>query len=856
MSKLDLNAVWKLADFDPGAGEGLGVFAVNFDDREWVPACVPGNVHTSLAQAGRIDPPFYNKNIEACRWVEDREWWYRGEFDHSEEIEAGTRQWLVFDGLDTLCSLFLNGEALGRHENMFVPVEFDATGKLRNGSNTIALRFDPVMPSLREKSVAGQWTRRAPERALIRKAQYHFGWDWGPRLLTSGPWRGVRIETSRQGRIAGVYFQTHLLASSLDLAEASVDVVVQGWAGRLSEINQSDRSSSRPIGGIQVEVKLSHQGQCVQSFSEVCTNGRASLGLSIPYPELWWSNGLGMPALYDLEVVLHCDDQILDTYHERVGLRILTWDQSSDPDEPGTFFFSPVLNGVRIFAKGANWIPADIFLSEVDERRHREFLELAAAAHMNMVRVWGGGVFENDDFYRLCDELGILVWQDFMYACAVYPDNDTEFWASSEKEASSAIRRLRNHPSLALWCGNNEVAWLDDQRVWWQPRRDYPGKRLFHELFPSLVKELDPGRTYWPSSPYGGNDHNDAALGDRHNWQVWHGSVYPRRFGQKPEDCFTPEGVSYLHYAADFGRFISEFGIQSSPVVETLNRCLPVDERHLGSEGMSYRVKDDPKDKGIRYLLPQTGKPVDLNQYIDFSMIAQAEGLKFGIEHYRRRMPHCSGTLVWQLNDCWPGISWSLVDYYGFAKAAYYTIKRAYSPIIASFKPIPEGYELWVTNDTLERFEDDITWGLEHFNGSRMVEEKRRIGLGPNSSQIVAKIPWPELRQSPQTSYLFVHSGHQGFSSNRTFLREIKDLQRKTPQIQVTKQSISDHEIEVRLQSKQFVYFVKIECPMDGNRYSDNYLDLFPGKPAVLQVVNSNNRPITPDDLHVTALPA
>jgi beta-mannosidase len=579
------------------------------------------------------------------------------------------------------------------------------------------------------------------------------------------------------------------------------------------------------------------------------------LGLVIPNPELWWTNGLGKPALYDLEVVLRSDDRVLDKVQERVGLRTLTWDQSPDPEEPGTFFFTPVLNGVRIFAKGADWIPADIFVSAVDEDRHRELLELAAAAHMNMVRVWGGGVFENDDFYWLCDELGILVWQDFMYACAVYPDFDPGFWTYSESEARSAIQRLRNRPSLALWCGNNEVDWLDDQRVWWQPGRDFLGKRLFHELFPRLVDELDPGVTYWPSSPYGGNDHNDAAQGDRHNWQAWHGMVYPRRFGQKPEDCFTPEGVTYRHYAEDFGRFISEFGIQSSPSMETLKRSLPAHELHLGSQGIMDRVKDDPKDKGIRYLIPQTGAPADLDQYIDFSMIAQAEGLKFGIEHYRRRMPHCSGTLVWQLNDCWPGISWSLVDYYGHEKAAYYYVKRAYAPVIASFKPIPGGYELWVTNDGLESFEDEITWGLELFAGGRVVEEKRRICIDSNSSQVVAKISRAELYPYPEIGYLSVHSGQAGFPSNRGFLAEVKDLRRETSQFQILKQPVSSQEIELHLQSERFVYYVKVECLVEGTRYSDNYLDLYPGRPAIIKAIHPNKR-LSTDDLRATALPA
>jgi len=808
---------------------------------------VPGNVHSALARAGRIPPPFYHLNLEACQWIEDREWWYRRSFEYVASEAFDERQTLVFDGLDTLCTIYLNGELLGRHENMFVEARFDVSGRLRPGRNVVALRFDPILLSLGASEVPGQWTRRAPARALVRKAQYHFGWDWGPRVLTVGPWRGVRLETTRVARIAGVYFRTRFITAERDRAEAAVEVEIEWLKGGGAE-------AAKTYAGMEIEIELARGAQYQHVLVGVYGDGRASAALSIPFPDLWWTHDLGVPALYDLEATLRQHDRALDSYRGRVGLRTISWDQSPDPDEPGTRFFAPVLNGVRIFARGANWIPADSFLSEVDEARYREWLELAAEADMNMLRVWGGGIYEHPALYDLCDEMGILVWQDFLYACALYPDGDPAFCAEAEREARSAVRRLRNHASLALWCGNNENDWLDDLRNWADPGRDFPGKRLYHEVLPRVIAELDPGRFYWPSSPYGGNDHNDASEGDRHNWQVWHGSVYPRVFGQRPEVSFTPQGVSYRHYAEDAGRFISEFGIHAAPVLETLRRNVPDDQLTLGREGLLYRNKDEPKDKGKHLMQAHTGQPNSLEQYIDFSMITQAEGLKLGIEHYRRRKPHCSGTLVWQLNDCWPGISWSLVDYYRFPKAGYFYVRRAYAPVSASFKPVADGFELWVVNDTLKSYEDQLTLGQGRFIGEVLYEETLDVSIPPNSARRVTRIHRETISNLPSETYLYVHSARRGFPSNRLFLMEIKDLRRPTPDFAVEKRSISDREIEVELSSDQFVYFVKLECPIDGTRYSDNYLDLFPGSPVVVRVWNALGRAIRADDIAVSTL--
>jgi beta-mannosidase len=843
---MDLNGTWRLMDFDPGEGVRQRAFAADLDDAAWIPARVPGNVHTALVEVGRIDPPFYDMNVDACRWVERREWWYRRNLDY-QASPPGASEWLVFDGLDTLCTIYLNGSELRRHENMFIPARFDVGGRLQPGQNCVALRFDPIVTGAAIRTIPGNWTWRAPERIWVRKAQCQFGWDWAPRLVSIGPWQGVHLDSCPQTRIDTVYFNTHLISAQRDRAEVTVDVQISGMASLLQAC---------PAGQPAARIKLTlTRGQTrLQAFTAIGPDGRARAGLAVPDPDLWWTHELGIPALYDLEVALEYDDQLLDSDRERVGICTVSWDQSPDGDEPGASFFTPVLNGVRLFAKGANWVPADSFLSEVDESQYRDLLELAAEAHMNMLRVWGGGIYEKEEFYRLCDELGILVWQDFMYACALYPDFEPGFLEEAEREARSAIVRLRNHPCIGLWCGNNENDWTADQTFWSQPGCDFPGKRIYHELLPRVLDELDPSRFYWPTSPYGGDDHNDAAAGDRHNWQTWHGFVYPRRFGQSQERALTPEGVSYRHYAEDLARFSSEFGLHAAPVLETFRRNVPAEALQFGSASVSYRNTDYPQAQGSLILEAHTGLPNGLQQYIDYSMIAQAEGLKFGLEHFRRRKPHCSGTLIWQLNDCWPAISCSLLDYYRFAKASYFYVKRAFAPVMATFQQTRDGIELWMVNDTLEEYHDMIRWGRGTFSGETLSQEQLQVSVPANSACIVRRINGDQARVSPSSEYFHVSSDTGGFPANRLFLAEIKDLCHPTVHFEFERRVVSECELEVELCSEQFAFFVKLECAIDGTRYSDNYFDLYPNRPALVRVRNVAGKAITSNDLKISSV--
>jgi beta-mannosidase len=829
---------WKLHDYAPGEGRASGAFEEGLDDTGWIGVDVPGDVHTALISAGRIEDPFYDRNENKCAWVEDREWWYRTTFWRPEEpLQDDERLRLVFHGLDTFATVWLNGEELGGHQNMFREAVFDVGASLRPGENTLAVLFDRPLDHVGEEH-PDQWGRN-PERVFMRKAQFGFGWDWGPRLPTVGIWRPVELRRERRARIRGIHFHTLEIDPAGERAAVAVRVEANRFAaeGRI----EASITLTAPDGETVSEETLTLDGEGPDLAGTAY--------VTVEKPNLWWTHDLGQPALYGLKLDLRQDGGVLDTRASKVGIRTLELDQSPDPDEPGTRFFRFVLNGVPIFARGADWIPADSFVGAIPRARYESLISAARDANMNMLRVWGGGIYEHDAFYDLCDSLGLLVWQDFMFACAVYPEEPASFVAEVEEEARYQVRRLRNHACLALFCGNNENQWIHDRTYWDRDDTTIPGALYYHEVLPRVVAELDGRTPYWPGSPYGGDDHNDRRQGNVHNWEVWHGNV-PRRFGERPEGDTAPESVSYLRYAEDQGRFISEFGMHASPVRETLRRAIPEDQLHHHSPSMDHHNKDEPKNKGDNLMSTVTGLPEDLDEYVDFSMISQAEGLKFALEHFRRRKPHCSGTLFWQLNDCWPGLSWSVLDHNGFGKAGYYYARRAYSPLLASFKTLPDGsVELWLTNDTLSEIKDDVTVRLATFDGHTIWEEESSVHVSSNASRPVAS--WTaEQASGASNRYLSVSSEEHGFPFNRHFFAAIKDLERDTVEPEVEIIPRGEHELSVRLDAPAFAYFVHLEVPHEATCFSDNYFDLAPGEEREIQVTNEQSQ-IRPEMVQV-----
>ncbi len=822
-----MNATWRVRDFEPGEGIRAHAQGDDVPDADWIAIGVPGDLHLALHAAGRIPDPHGDRNEDACRWVETREWWWRGVFETPPRA-TGERLTLTFHGIDTFATIWLNGAELGRSANMFVPVSFDVTDILRDdGVNVVAVRCDPTALHVADRT-APRWPGVAgvsddSKRNLIRKAQFGWGWDWGPRLPTVGLWRPVELKRQRAASIRSVYCRTLSISPAARL-RVEVDL---------------DAASAGPL---DVEIVLRAQDGATAATHRARTRAAAAplvAEIEVEAPQLWWSHDLGAPHLYTLEVRVLDDGVALDAWGGKIGIRTIELDTSADPDEPGTNFFRFRLNGVPIFARGVCWIPASSFVGALDALQYGPLIQAAADANMNMIRIWGGGIYEHDAFYDHCDQIGVLVWQDFMFACALYPEDDPAFVDSVRAEAAAQIQRLRHHPALALWCGNNENQMIQSMVNEATGRADpLAGALYYDQIIPERVAALDPATPYWPGSPSGGAHANSMRQGDVHDWTVWHGmSPVPDDRSIRKLDR-SPEGIAFQRYAENTGRFISEFGIAASPVLETLARALPPDQRMLGSPGLLNRIKDHPKNKIDAMMLPVTGLPTTLEDYVDFTMCAQAEGLKFGIEHFRRRKPHCSGALIWQLNDCWPCVSWSLIDYNGFAKAGYFYTGRAYAPLLASFKALDGGeVEIWLTNDALTPAEGELRLERRNFDGRLLWAQTLAFNAPANASALLRRLTRDEAAAARE-GYLALWSEADQFPDNRMFFAPVKALPPLDGRVAMTIRPIGPHRLEIDLSAETYAHFVRLSTPHGWTRYSDNFLDLRPGQRRTVTLAN------------------
>jgi beta-mannosidase len=547
---------------------------------------------------------------------------------------------LRFDGLDTIATIRLNDEVVASTDNMFVEHEFDVTEVLREGTNELEVCFESaerVGLARRDGAEGLDETRATPfgrrlgARSFVRKAQYHWGWDWGPRLRGCGIWKGVSLVRMPVARITDWSWRVHF--GDGGSATVTIDATVDGDA--------------------DIEVRVHGHGVDLQGSTSV----------RIEEPRRWWPAGLGEQPLYDLTVTARAAGDIVDEATARIGMREV--ELVREPDDAGESFAFHV-NGVPMFAKGANWIPDDTFPARTTRARVFELLGLARDCGMNMIRIWGGGVYESEDFYDACDELGLLVWQDFPYACAPYPEDDEAVHVALE-ESTRAVRRVRNHTSLALWCGNNENQWLAWLMSGGKEKRVL-GQRLYDDVLPSVVAAEDPGRPYWPSSPWGSEPNPSGDdTGDCHYWNVWHG-----------------EG-DWRHYTKCTSRFVSEFGFSGPPDRRTLEEVLLPAEVGADTPAMRWH---DKTNKGyetyLGYIALHYPVPETYDDLVYYGQLNQADALRFGIEHFRRSRPHTMGTLAWQLNDCWPVQSWAWVDSALRPKAVWYAARRFYAPLLLS----------------------------------------------------------------------------------------------------------------------------------------------------------------------------
>lgn len=816
---------WKVIDTDPGAGAALNMALAPLDGAGMVGAQAPGDLYLALHAAGRIPAPMGDRAEHDCAWVREREWWYRADFD-KPQCRPDQRAILVFEGLDTFAAVWLNGELLGRTDNMFRHWRFDVSARLRSGANHLAVCFTPPAQAVTPIDMPAFPMASSPsaenKRNFMRKAQFGWGWDFAPNLVTIGIWKAASLTLETRATLTDLTFST--------------DGIAENGAARVS-LSASAEAFSGAADTMEVRFFLhGPDGETVAEATLPMHDGHCGLSLTVEHAMLWWTPELGRANLYTLRAVLNAGGQTVDQRELRVGIRTIVLDTSADTAEPGTKFFRFILNGVPIFARGVNWVPPSSLVAAIDAPVYRRLLVQAADANMNMIRVWGGGIYEHDPFYDLCDELGLLVWQDFMFACAPYPEHDPAFVDNVRAEVGDQVRRLRHHACLALWCGGNEsqaIQGFTNSKA----GRHQPvlGELYYNQVIPQVLADLDPATPYWPGSPFGGQGHNLNSMheGDIHDWTVWHGLPTIPDDGPVADYDRSPAGVAYTRYAEDMGRFISEYGIQSAPVMAAFRRALPADQLRLGSPGFLNRLKDRPIDKVNAMLVSVTGLPATLQEYVDYTQINQAEGLAFGIAHFRRRKPHCSGSLIWQLNDCWPGISWSLVDFYGYAKAAYYYVKRAYAPVVASFKQTPAGIELWIVNDSLATVSGDAHLVIESFDAGEHRQYAVPYTIAANASSCVWRLD-NDTAYGP-THVLSVREPQGQFPANQHFFAPIKDLVRAAPRpAQVTMSRASPGQVVIRLTAADYLYFVHILCDDERVCFDDNYFSLRAGETRVI----------------------
>ncbi|MFH9861092.1 glycoside hydrolase family 2 protein [Streptomyces sp. NPDC017202] len=672
--------------------------------RELLEATVPGCVHTDLLAAGVIPDPFAGLNETEVAWVGRRAWTYvRDLADLADPTHDGAheRTDLVLDGLDTAAHLTLGGRPVGTTRNMHRRHRFDVTGR----TGLLEIRFASAYDEAAAvRAVTGERPNVYPEPSqYIRKMACSFGWDWGPTLVTAGIWRPVRLEHWSTARIAGV----------------RPLVTVDEGTGRVEvrlEVERTARGRGRTL---RAEARLA--GARAEA---VLTGDEAVLHLEVPDARLWWPRGYGEQPLYDLHLALSDDEGApLDTWHRRLGFRTVALDRSADEHGTG---FTLVVNGVRIFARGVNWIPDDAFPSRITPERYRTRLTQAAEANVDLVRVWGGGIYEDDAFYDACDELGLMVWQDFLFACSAYPE-EQPLRGEVEAEARDNVVRLMPHPSLVLWNGNNENLW--GFRDWgWEDvlAGDSWGEGYYLGLLPRVVAELDPTRPYTAGSPWSGSwDHhpNDPAHGTHHSWEVWNRQ-------------------DYAEYRASVPRFVAEFGWQAPPAQATLRRALPGERLAPDSPGMLHHQKAEDGngklDRGVARHFPLPEGDFDRWHYL--TQLVQARAVAAGIEYWRSHWPVCAGTIVWQLNDCWPVTSWAAVDSDGRPKPLYHELRRVYADRLLTLQPGTDGPVLAAVNQAAEPWPTAVTLRRWRADGTLIHEDVLDVTVGPRS---VVRLPVP-----------------------------------------------------------------------------------------------------------------
>lgn len=778
---------------------------------DWSSAQVPGSIHTDLMTSGCIPDPFVADNEKRVHWVAESDWVYRHTFQCSAELLAQQKILLVCDGLDTLATIVLNGHELGHTDNMFRKYEWEIKSFLdTEGANDLTIIFSSPVKYAAEKQALRPLpgvAQAIPGGSHLRKAPCQFGWDWGPRLPPSGIWKDVRLEGYSAGRFADVHLRQNHANGQVAV---EVRVAIQRWG-------------EAPL--VTVVRITTPDGKILEKKAPINAQDGATVTVPIPQPELWWPNGYGGQPLYQVEVSLVHKDaaktESLDQHVYQVGLRTIELRQQQD-QWGRSFLF--VINGVPVSVKGSNWIPADSFPTRTTDQFLEGLIRSAAETHQNMLRVWGGGFYEDERFYDLCDRYGILVWQEFVFSCSIYPLDTPAFVENVHAEAVENIRRLRHRASLALWCGNNEMEWGWVDWNWnlpeWQDLKT-AYDRFFHYTLPGWCQAEDPDHSYWPSSPSSDTpfeDPNGQRQGDAHYWEVWH--------GRQP----------FTSYRSQYPRFMSEFGFQALPPLATIRTYAEEAEWNMTSYIMEQHQKNASGNSlMVGQMLDTFRLPKDFASLVYLSMVLQAEGIRYGVEHWRRHPDRVAGILYWQLNDCWPVASWSSLDYFGRWKALHYAARRFYSPLMLSIEDKAPEQEVYVSNDLLEPWEGILKWSLETLAGEVMTSGQAPVKAAPQSAIQVCKLDFSDRISDDNIRRLVfvaeLSRGERFVARQTACFCPIKHLSLADPEMTVNLRS-EKGQLIAELTSRSLALLVEFSLTGADVVFSDNYFNLPAGRTA------------------------
>lgn len=805
MEQISLNGTWRLRGSDGQRGRKEYAERDETDIARYIDATVPGEVHLDLIRAGLIGEPCEGLNALAARWVEESIWSYRREFDAPADAVEG-RAWLVFEQLDLAATIVLNGQTIGEHSNFFYPCRIDVTGKLKPGSNLLSVHVEAGLFKTMNKSSDGMNVHldsQLAKRPWLRKPQNQFGWDWSTRMLNVGISGNVRLEWTDAPMRVDSFVPLAAVSDDLKTATLRARLHVEGF-GR--EAQSGELTVEIPEAGVRHTAAVSIQPGAHP----------VEAAIDLPNPELWWPVGHGQPHRYDVRATLKVGDHT-STHTLRVGFRHVRVNQDKHPVEGS--YFTLEINGRKIFAKGGNIVPADMIQARADGDRYRRLIELALEANFNMLRVWGGGLYETEDFYELCDAHGIMVWQDFVYACAKYPMNDQAFFEDAKREAIYNIRRLAKHPSLIVWCGNNEM-----EQGCWQWGYDkgvvYPDYAFFHLTLPQLMKQEDPTRYYQPSSPFSPEcvDPNRDEQGDQHPWSIGF------------------QNTDFRGYRKMISRFANEGGILGPNALPTVLKCLPEGHRHVQS--FAWQLHDNSVDSWFEPSAPDgmtqqwLGKDIrkmSIEQYVYWAGLLHGEGLREYIDNFRRRMFDSSSAIFWMYNDCWPAVrSWTIVDYDLRRTPAFHPVRRAMQPVNVVVAEDEGVVTVYGVNDTMQDVSAKLRYGVFDFAGPLPIDRAREVTLRANASTPLATFPlseWLDASRSAAFAVLFTGHTNRVIAQNKLILPLFKEMQWPEAKVGVTVRGGV-----ATFSSETFAWGICLDLNGEG-AVPDNFFDCYPSIP-------------------------